>query len=94
MVKYQLQILFLLELQTLEVMFYLCGRFTVMIKAGVVKYQTSSKQQNQVVQQIIRRQLLCPLLVMVLCSLSLVKMFMVIMYMLASNELILYKLQI
>ena len=76
-------------------MFYLCGKFIAMIKTEAVKYQiASSKQRNEVVEQIIREQLLCPLLVIVLCSLKLVQIIMVILYALASNELILYKLLI
>ena len=63
-----------------------------MIKTEAVKYQISSKQQNQVVQQISREQHLCLLLVIVLCSLKLVQIIMVLIYMSASNELIFFEL--
>ena len=91
MIKYQLQILHLLDIQTLEVIFYLCRKFIAMIKSETVEYQISSKQQNQVVQQIIRDQLFCLLLEIVSCSLKLVQIIIVIMYMIGSNELMLCK---
>ena len=39
MTKYQSQILHFLEIQTLDVMFYPCGKFIALIKTEALKYQ-------------------------------------------------------
>ena len=65
-----------------------------MIKIIMVKYKIFQNEQKQILQSVIRRQRVYLLSAIVLCILTYLLLIMVIVFLSASNEQVLFKLVI